>query len=47
MKKLFLKWGHVIASMAFFAAVYSANITCAHSYYQPQLPDSAKKLRKF
>lgn len=47
MKRFYLKYGHLIATLALFAAVRMVNVACGHVYYQPEMPDAAKKLRKF
>lgn len=46
-KKVLLKYGHVIASFALFIMTIGVNVTCCAEIYQPKLPESAKKLRKF
>ncbi len=45
---LFLtKYGKVISGLALLVAVVSANSTCLFYLHQPELPESASKLRKF
>ena len=41
MKKIILKYGGMLAALA------TVNSTCTWMTYQEELPDTAKKLRKF
>ena len=47
MKKLLMKCGPVLASFALFATTFVANSNCFIYAYQPELPEGAKKLRKY
>lgn len=47
MNKLFVRFGGAIASFALIMTAFSANATCACIAYQPELPEGAKKFRKF
>lgn len=42
MRKMFLKVGNVIATLALVAATVNVNSTCWHFLYQDKLPESAK-----
>lgn len=47
MKKFLQKYGGFIASLAILVTTINANSTCLCIMHQDELPDSAKKLRKF
>ncbi|MFV0499068.1 MAG: cyclic lactone autoinducer peptide [Bacilli bacterium] len=47
MKKFIYKYSHVISSFALVMTTLIANRTCTYVFHQPELPESAKKLRKF
>lgn len=47
MKKSHLKWGHVLAAVAVKVAGNTANVTCTGWYYQAEIPEKIKKMRKF
>lgn len=47
MKKIFCKYGNIIAALALGTATLTTNVTCGHIYYQPKAPKSVKKLKKF
>lgn len=47
LKKLYLKWGHVLAAVALIVAGNTVNVACSHHFYQEEIPDQMKKLRKF
>lgn len=47
MRKFYLKRGSMIASIALAIASNTVNATCSHIFYQPKVPQAAKKLRKF
>lgn len=47
MKLLIYKLGGLLASFALLVAATNANAACFAAAYQPKLPASAKKLRKF
>lgn len=42
-----LKYGSVLASCAFAFVVLSANSACSLWYYEPKVPVSLEKLKKF
>lgn len=46
-KNLFLTLGSLMASLAIFISTIGVNTTCFWIAHQPELPKSAKKLRKF
>lgn len=46
MKKLYLKFGSFVATLALVAASMNANATCWHHLYQEPIPESVKKLCK-
>ena len=46
--KLFCQKGvGIITAIALVVTTFSANSTCMYMMHQPELPKSAKKLRKF
>ena len=47
MKNSVLKIGKATAKLAMMSASKEANNCCSFIAYQPKLPESAKKLRKF
>ncbi|WP_074463601.1 cyclic lactone autoinducer peptide [Cellulosilyticum sp. I15G10I2] len=47
MKKLMLKFGGVIASLALMVTTLNMNTNCMFIMHQPKMPKNAKKLRKF
>ena len=47
MKKFLPKYGGFIASLAIIVTTLNANTTCLFIMHQDELPESAKKLRKF
>lgn len=47
MKKLLMKCGPMLASFALFATIFVANSNCFIYAYQPELPEGAKKLKKY
>lgn len=47
MKKLQTKLTQILASLSLVMASKTANSACVWFTYQPKLPDSVKKLRKF
>lgn len=47
MKKMILKLGSSVAALALMVTVINANTTCMFVAYQPTLPETARKLRKF
>ncbi len=46
MNKLYLKFGNVIAALAFVFATMGVNAACRHYMYQEPIPESVKKLKK-
>lgn len=47
MKKIILKYGGMLAALAMAFTTLTVNSTCTWMTYQEELPDTAKKLRKF
>ena len=47
MKKLVLKFGGLVASLALMVTTFNANVTCMFLVHQPKLPKGAEKLRKY
>lgn len=47
MKRLYLKWGHVLAAIALIAAENAANVACSCNFFQEEIPEQIKKMRKF
>ncbi len=47
LKKIVYRWGGLVATFAIFVTTYNANVRCFFIMHQPELPKSAKKLRKF
>lgn len=41
------KWGSVLTAFAVVVTTWSANTACTFVTHQPELPNGAKKLRKF
>lgn len=46
MNKLYLKFGNVIAALAFVFATMGVNAACRYHMYQAPIPESVKKLKK-
>jgi len=47
MKSILAKCGTFLASLAFSLAAINANSACMIVLHQPELPERAKKLRRF
>mgnify|MGYP003196300362 FL=1 len=47
MKKIILKYGCMLAALAMVFTTLTVNSTCTWMTYQEELPETAKKLRKF
>ncbi len=47
MKRFMAQFSGIIACLALVVATMSANVACGYLAHQPELPLSAKKLRKF
>ncbi|MCM1228149.1 MAG: cyclic lactone autoinducer peptide [Clostridium sp.] len=47
MTRFIEKYRAVIAALALVLATFAVNSTCAYTLYQEEIPDQAKKLRKF
>lgn len=47
MKKFLMKYSSTLSVMALFVTTYASNRCCFILFHQPELPKSAKKLRKF
>ncbi|GLC81743.1 cyclic lactone autoinducer peptide [Lacrimispora brassicae] len=47
MRKFYLKRGSLIATFALAIASNTVNAVCSHIFYQPKVPQAARKLRKF
>ena len=47
MKKLIMKYGDMIATLALMVTTLNVNVACTFYAHQPKLPDGAEKLRKF
>ncbi len=47
MKKLLIKIGTSLASVALMVTSLNVNTACMLFVHQPKLPDNARKLRKF
>ena len=47
LKGLGLKFGMILASLALMVTSLNVNTTCMLIAHQPELPENAKKLRKF
>lgn len=45
-KSVLVKTGKGLASIAFFAAILSANTTCLFVYHQPKIPAGLERLKK-
>ncbi len=45
-KKLFIKYGHLVTSFAFLFTAISVN-QCVLFLHDPKIPESARKFRKF
>ena len=46
-KNFVLRFGGTIAALALMVTVFNVNTCCAFYAYQPEIPESAKKLQKF
>ncbi len=47
LKSIVYRWGSLAATFAMFVTTYNANVRCVFFMHQPELPKSAKNLRKF
>ena len=47
MNRFIKKYGNTITAFAFMITTMSANYSCWFIFHQPELPKSARKLRKF
>lgn len=47
MKNFFRKYGSWMAALALVVTSMNANSACIFLMHQPEIPESAKKLRKF
>lgn len=47
MKKIVIKYGHILSAFALVITTMASSRTCASILHEPKLPESAKKLRKF
>ena len=47
MKRLCVKYAHVLAALALLVTTVISNTTCCFIMHQEPLPENAKKLRKF
>ena len=47
LKNIFVKYGSIIAAVAFAFVTISANWSCCISYYEPQEPEGLGKFKKF
>lgn len=47
MRKFFTRYAEVVAAFALMIATVAANSTCFFTLYQEEIPDAARKLRKF
>ncbi len=47
MRKIFLRFSSIIASLALIVTTINVNLTCMYIVHQPQLPKNSKKLRRF
>lgn len=47
MKTLYTKFAGIVAALAIFVTAANVGVTCAFLIHQPELPEGAKKLRKF
>lgn len=45
--KLFTKFGGLVSALALTLVTVTANSTCVWYVYQEEMPEQAKKLRKF
>ncbi|MSU01478.1 cyclic lactone autoinducer peptide [Tissierella sp. DSM 105185] len=46
LKKVILRFGGVLASLALMVTSMNVNTTCMYLAHQPELPKGAEKLRK-
>jgi AgrD protein len=47
MKKIFIKFGGMLASLALMITAININTTCMMYSHQPKLPTKAQRLRRF
>ena len=47
MNKLISKFGSLVACLALMVTVANVNSACYFLFHQPELPNGAKKFRKF
>ena len=47
MRKFFSKYCGLLASLAFVFTIVTANSSCVYTLFQEDMPEQAKKLRKF
>lgn len=47
MKKVIYKYSHILLAFALFMTTTAINRNCVSILHEPELPKSAKKLRKF
>lgn len=46
-KKFVMKYSHLLSAFALVVTTFASNRHCSSILYEPKLPASAKKLRKF
>lgn len=46
MRRILLKYSHILTTFAIFMTAYVENRSCVMIFHQSKLPESAKKLRK-
>lgn len=47
MKNFIFRFGGLLASLALVVTTYNINAACAFHAYQAEMPEGAKKLRRF
>ncbi|MFI3201438.1 MAG: cyclic lactone autoinducer peptide [Eubacteriales bacterium] len=47
MKNFIFKYGHILSAFALVVTTFASNRNCTYWLYDMELPESAKKLRKF
>lgn len=47
MKNIFVKLGKLVVAFSMVITALSVNAACPFVTYQPEVPESAKKMRKF
>ncbi len=47
MKGFLMKYSHILSAFALIVTTFACNRSCSLILHEPNLPDSAKKLRKF